>query len=423
MEFPLNKTLLLLLRPMPMQCSRIQTNYTLITRTHFLKYPHHHDQIVFNKEVERRGGEFKNTVYSFTEVEGEAYTLTRWLRARKYNLQDTLQMVTDATEQRAPPRELDYYPDPEQALGVDPSIFSSQYPQLYTGFSKTGCPVFYSKPGILNIDGIECITTLDGILKFHWHVMQHDYKMRLLQFKKENPSFSRFECVSILDLNGLAMSNLNSRTLDIIKKQAFIDSLCFPETMNKMIIINAPRFFSATWSIIKGFVDQRTAAKVELFSSTSAAEKKLKEIIDISELPSDYGGTAESTKVLIAREAGKNAQNGGRSRLVTEVMYIRSSLSFKFYLKEDEEAELFVHTRATTGATFRVMDAATKKEIVPTKTVIHRGATGDNCTPTKMQLTAGRISGGYEVKVKGENLSTRLSAESYLLVVNVFKKQ
>lgn len=376
--------------------------------------------VTFKKEVGDRGGDFKNTVYSFTEVEGDPHTLTRWLRARKYNLADTLQMVTEATEERAGARAVDYYPDPEKALGVDPTLFISQYPQLYAGHSKNGCPVFYSKPGRLNVDGVECITTIDGILKFHWHVMQHDYTQKLLQFKQDNPLFTRFESVSILDLSGLAMSSLNSRNLDIIKKQAFVDSLCFPETMNKMIIVNAPRFFSATWSIIKGFVDARTAGKVDLFSNKAAAEKKLKEIIDVHEIPSDYGGTGESTEVLLAKENGKDSARGGRSRLVAEVMYIRSSTTFKFSLRPDEEAELFVYTRATTGATFKVTDAK-KKELLPKKTVVHSGA-DITAPPTCMPLSAGRISGGSDVTVKGANLKNRVTAESYLLVANIYKK-
>jgi hypothetical protein len=329
-------------------------------------------------------------------------------------------MVEEATAERSVPREAGYYPDPEAALGVDPSIFISQYPQLYSGFSKDGCPVFYSKPGILNIDGIECITTLDGILKFHWHVMQHDYKERLLQFKKENPSFTRFECVSVLDLTGLAVSALNSRTLDIIKKQAFIDSLCFPETMNKMLVVNAPRFFSASWAIIKGFVDARTAGKIEILSSASAAEKKLKEIIDIDQLPKDYGGTAESTDVLLAKEAGKDRANGGRSRLVTEVMYVRSSLSFKFQLLPNEEADLWIYTRSKTGASFKVMNAETKELMIPSKTVIHNGGSDDNSPPTKMQLSAKRIRCANEIKIKAESLKTRMSSESYLVVANIY---
>jgi len=384
--------------------------------------------VAFQKEVESRGGEFKNTIYSFSEVEGAAFALTRWLRARKYNLADTVTMVEEATEERAKPRAVDYYPDPAVALGVDVSTFISQYPQLYTGFSKSGCPVFYSKPGVLNIDGVECITTLDGILKYHWHVMQHDYKERLLQFKKENPSFSRFECVSVLDLSGLAVSALNSRTMDIIKKQAFIDSLCFPETMNKMLVVNAPRFFSASWSIIKGFVDARTAGKIEVLSSSSAAEKKLKEIIDLDQLPKDYGGTAESTNVLLLREAGKEAANGGRSRLVAEVMYVRSSLSYKFVLFPDEEADVWVHTRAKGGANFKLTDADTKTPLLPLKKVIHTGNSDDNSTPTKVHLSPSRISGAtgsdkITVKVKAEGLTTRMTSESYLLVANIYKKE
>lgn len=224
-------------------------------------------------------------------------------------------MVEEATKCRAEARKADFYPDPEEALGCPPEVFISQYPQLYSGFSKVGCPVFYSKPGQLEIDGVECITTLEGILKFHWYVFLHDYKGRLLEYKRQNPEFKRFECVSVLDLNHLTLSKLGSRTMDIIKKQASIDSLCFPETMNKMVIVNAPRFFSATWTIIKGFLDPRTTAKVELFSSTSAAEKCLKELIDEDQLPSDYGGTAESTVETMAKMSP--------TKLTTQVLYVR----------------------------------------------------------------------------------------------------
>jgi len=215
----------------------------------------------------------------------------------------------------------------------------------------------------------------------------------------------------------------NTRNLDIIKKQAFIDSLCYPETMNKTVIINAPRFFTATWSIIKGFLDQRTVGKVDLFSNKAAGEKKLKEIIDVDQIPSDYGGTGESTDVLLAKEAAKDSASGGRSRLITEVMYIRSNISFKFSLRPEEEAELFVYTRALTGASFKVTDAAKKSgELLPKKTVKHSGGKDEHSPPTCMPLTSGRISGGIEIKVKGESLKSRMSSESYLLVANIYKK-
>lgn len=141
----------------------------------------------FKDEVEKRGGDFRDTVYSFGEIEGEAFALSRWCRARKFVLQDIIKMVEEATQVRKAAKDVDFYPNPVDALGVDASLFFVQYPQLYSGYTKRGVPLFISKPGILNVDGMECITTLDGILKFHWHIMMHDFATRLQTQKAKDP--------------------------------------------------------------------------------------------------------------------------------------------------------------------------------------------------------------------------------------------
>ena len=104
----------------------------------------------------------------------------------------------------------------------------------------------------------------------------------------------------------------------IIKEQSYIDSLCFPETMSKMIIVNSPRFFALTWSVIKGWLDQRTANKVEVISSRKASEKRLLELVDANQLPSDYGGKGPDTHDLI-----DSTCTGGMKRLFNEVLYLR----------------------------------------------------------------------------------------------------
>ena len=102
-------------------------------------------------EIARRGaGEFRDTVFALGESEGEVYALTRWCRARKYVYDDIIKMIEEATSVRKSAQEHDFYPNPIDALGVDKSLFFAQYPQLYTGFTKTGVPVFISKPGILD---------------------------------------------------------------------------------------------------------------------------------------------------------------------------------------------------------------------------------------------------------------------------------
>lgn len=145
----------------------------------------------FKAEIEKRGGEFRETVFSFGEVEGEAWALGRWLRARKFVYDDVIKMIEGATECRKAAKGKNFYPDPVEALGCEKSIFYAQYPQLYYGNTKDLVPVFYSKPGVLNVDGMACITTLDGILKFHWHVMMHDFASRLNEQKKKSDKFKK----------------------------------------------------------------------------------------------------------------------------------------------------------------------------------------------------------------------------------------
>jgi hypothetical protein len=163
--------------------------------------------VKFKDTVERRGGEFRETVYSFGEEEGEVWALCRWLRARKFVYDDVVKMIEEATQVRKEAKSKEFYPNPVDALGVDPSVFFAQYPQLYSGLTKLGVPIFISKPGILNVDGIECITTLDGIIKFHWHVMMHDFANRLLARKEANPdTFKR--CVPTASKSKSLVSSL-----------------------------------------------------------------------------------------------------------------------------------------------------------------------------------------------------------------------
>lgn len=277
-----------------------------------------HSQTKFKAEIEKRDDKFKDTIYNFGEEEGECWALCRWLRARKYDVTEVVKMVEEATEVRAEAKTHDFYPDPKAALGCDSALYFAQFPQLYTGYAKNGAPLFISKPGVLNVDAVECITTLDGILKFHWFIMMHDFGDRLRAQKKEQNTFKRFECVIVLDLAHLTTAQLGKRALAIIKEQAKIDSLCFPETMSKMIIVNAPVFFAASWRLIKGWLDPRTSSKIDVISGRTHWEKLLKEYVDVDQIPNDYGGTGPNTV-----ETLDSTSPGDMKRLRTVVLACR----------------------------------------------------------------------------------------------------
>lgn len=370
--------------------------------------------IKFQKEVESRGGEFRETIYSFGEEEGEVNALCRWLRARKFVYDDVITMITEATEECKKPRADGFYPDPKLALGVEPQVYISQYPQLYHGYAKTGAPVFISKPGSLNISAITCMTNMDGILRYHWYAMIHDFGNRLRAKKEKDPSFNRFQCVIVMDLANLGVSQVTQRALAIIKEQSKIDSLCFPETLERMVIVNAPRFFTATWKLIKGWLDPRTTAKVELISSRSTWEKRLRELVDEDQLPSDYGGKCDDTATTLMKEAPE-----GCKRQFTELLSFRSSTSYAVEISADEKMDIYIFTRSTYGATFSVQDGS-KKTVVPEKDIIHTGGEDvDTEMPTKVTL-AESLAGPGKFKIKATAKATRMTSDYFFVVCNVF---
>lgn len=373
----------------------------------------------FRDELEQRGGDFKKTVYAFGEVEGQAWCICRWLRARKFVYDDVVKMVEEATECHAVARENDYYPNPREALGCDASVYFNQYPQLYTGFAKNGAPLFISKPGVLNVEAIECLTTLEGIVKFHWFIMMRDFGDLLRNNKEKNPNFKRFECFCVLDLDNLTMAQLTSKAKAIIKEQSAIDSLCFPETMAKMVIVNAPRFFPPTWSLIKGWLDARTAGKIEVFSNRAKGHEKLLELIDADQLPSDYGGTATDTNEILRQNIV-----GDEVRIETSMLHVRTTGSIQFAIREGEEIDVHIHTRSLAGAKFSLVDGGEKngKEFVGSTEVKHRGTDDHTELPTEVKLSATRIPGPCVVKIKAESQGSRFSSQSFLIVGRVFAK-
>lgn len=373
----------------------------------------------FRDVVESRGGDFRMTVYSFGEEEGEPYTLCRWLRARKFDFDLVIKMVEEATEVRSAPLKENFYPDPELALKVERHVYISQYPQLYYGNGKNGIPVFYSMPGRINVNGMHTITSLQSVIKYHWYEMIHNFGSRLRDNKRELSDFTSFSCITVLDLDQLSASAMGSRTMSIINEQAKIDSLCFPETMHKMIIVNAPRFFAMSWKIIKGWLDVRTANKIEIISSKKNMHIRLKEIIDEDKLPSDYGGTAPSTEALLASNAP-----GNMKKTKTELLSVRTHASYVFDLIDDEKADVVIYTKAKAGAKFSITKG-NKKEVVVSGVDITFVGGGDDpdLEPTMKVVLAKDIIGPGKYKVKAESNAksmSRVSYDNFLVVANIY---
>lgn len=80
------------------------------------------------------------------------------------------------------------------------------------------------------------------------------------------------QSVTILDLDGLAFTKILSKRTEIqqfLKLTSGIAQDNYPEIMGKLFIINAPTLFSLLWSVVKSFLDEKTASKIHILGRPS----------------------------------------------------------------------------------------------------------------------------------------------------------
>jgi len=290
-----------------------------------------------------------NQVYSFRDVEEEPYTICRWLRATKFKADDILQRLAENQAMFEKAQANDFYPKPDETIGAPVSVFLTQYPFLPIGSARNGCPVNYFMAGKINPEGIWSMTTVDQLEGFFWWSFMWKMKAEVRKAQEQDPDFVRMEGINILDLKGLSSSALSSETMDVIKLSSKVADF-FPETLHCMLILNAPGFFSFSWGLIKKFIDPRTAARIQVFSSETKGIEALKGLIETSEIPEDYGGGNISTHDAFAKQAA----NPALLRQEVELIHVKRAKTTKsknvWNLQKDESMSVSVYSRSVSGA-------------------------------------------------------------------------
>lgn len=228
---------------------------------------------------------------------------------------------------------------------------------------------------------------------------------------------SRFEVVCVIDLAHLSSTQVNKRALNIVKEQSAIDSLCFPETLNRLLVINAPSFFSLTWKMISGWVDARTANKVEIYSSLKKAQKRLLELVDEKELPSDYGGTAVSTVQSLERDWLVKEDDSLR-RQVSKLITLRSNSHLTVDLSRNEMMKSSAFTRCTSGAKFHFSQVGSEKNCLGV-VVKHVGEGISEENPTRVDFEE-TFSGPCTIKIKVDGMGHSFSSRNFLFIGKIY---
>ena len=344
-------------------------------------------------------------------IEEEPYALCRFLRGRNFNTQDTLVMAEAIMPSWTKFKQHDFYPTIEEAVGCPGSVLLSQYPYLFWGNARNGCPVNYQMVGRIKMEGVACVTDLDRVANYVMHSIMYQFTKQVKVAQEQDSSrLVRCECVAVIDLKGLEASQLNKTTLGVLQNIGKVTG-CFPEMLNRMIVLNAGYTFSFFWTMIKAFLEARTVAKIEIYTNEQKGIQRLHELIDKNELLSDYDGTGPSFDEL-AQECGSES---GATRQAAKLMTMNGTSQTVVSLSKDEKASVSVYTKSE-GKVTLLRDA----NVI--KTVEVKRPNGDSSSPfcTEITFREAREGGPGKLNVTAMAGASSNSSDYLLVFVEVF---
>ncbi|KAJ8575932.1 hypothetical protein ON010_g3277 [Phytophthora cinnamomi] len=220
--------------------------------------------------------------HSVTALEATGSVPMRFILAEKGDETKALERYNETTEWR---RE-----EGVDQLLEEPSphfkIIKENYPHYYHKRGKNGEPVYYEKPGKINLKALKNAgLTLDDLM--HNYLMITEFLWQVIEQDDNRKG------ISVLDVDGIGISDFAGEAVEYVRKAASVSGKHYPERCAYIFVINVPSWFSMIWNTVKGMVDDVTREKVIIVRGKKKIFEALSERIPVENIPVEYGGTSD----------------------------------------------------------------------------------------------------------------------------------
>ncbi|KAG2812640.1 hypothetical protein PC119_g14894 [Phytophthora cactorum] len=222
------------------------------------------------------------SAHSVTGLEATGSVPMRFINAEKGDEAKALERYNETTEWR---RE-----EGVDSLLEEPSphfkIIKENYPHYYHKRGKNGEPVYYEKPGKINLKALKSAgLTLDDLM--HNYLMITEFLWQVIEQDDNRKG------ISVLDVDGIGISDFAGEAVEYVRKAASVSGKHYPERCAYIFVINVPSWFSMIWNTVKGMVDDVTREKVIIVRGKKKIFEALSERIPAENIPVEYGGTSD----------------------------------------------------------------------------------------------------------------------------------
>ena len=217
--------------------------------------------------------------------------LLRFLRAKKFNVKDAMEMFQNFLKWRKTHKVDDIRKNFvfEEMFKVKPF-----YPHGYHKTDKMGRPIYIELLSKVNMDKLLTVTTEKSLKKYYIREYERLIQRRLPACSAELKKPVE-QSLTILDLEGIGITHLVGKTKELLEIALGIGQNYYPEMIGTMMLLNTSFAFNAVWTFVQPFIDEKTRKKINVLGTKY--QSKLLEIVDKENLPSILGGTCTCSHI------------------------------------------------------------------------------------------------------------------------------
>ncbi|KAL7176025.1 hypothetical protein ACSBR2_029575 [Camellia fascicularis] len=194
-------------------------------------------------------------------------SISRYLRARAWNVKKATKMMKETLKWR-----LEYKPE---EIRWDEVAHEAETGKIYRSnyADKHGRPVLVMRPGCQNSKSVKA---------------QIRYLVYCMENAIMNLPQNQEEMIWLIDFHGFNLSNISFKST---RETAHVLQEHYPERLGVAILYNPPKFFEPFWTVVKPFLEPKTANKVKfVYSDDPNTMKIMEDLFDKDKLESAFGG-------------------------------------------------------------------------------------------------------------------------------------
>uniref|UniRef100_A0A8D2B556 SEC14 like lipid binding 6 n=1 Tax=Sciurus vulgaris TaxID=55149 RepID=A0A8D2B556_SCIVU len=207
--------------------------------------------------------------------------LLRWLRAQRFDLQKSEDMLRKHMEFRK-------QQDLDNILAWEPPEVVKLYSaSSICGHDREGSPIWYHIATGLDVKGLFLSVSKQDLLREklrNCELLLHQCELQTQKLGKKVEKIT-----AVFDLEGLSLRHLWKPGVELA--QEFLSALeaNYPEILKHVIIVRPPSLFAVAFSLIKSYMNEETRRKVMILGDNWKQE--LTKFISPDQLPVEFGGT------------------------------------------------------------------------------------------------------------------------------------